>query len=248
MSEVSPAHLTLLVAILSFAYNFERLGRDGKALDTQSIFVGGMGSSFNQVNQAEVHAWATRLAPLPACLVPPIMIREKTQKAGQYRKVAVAASMHIQGASRAPAYGEEAMAGTKTAQMPITTKGMHDLRNLDTLAKTWRYALQLDKYQFKADWMATFHHSPSTAPTVTTLQGWESRLVGALSCGEASPAANALINVVFLLLGDVSDDFSSLLLEKRAFNKDMRPWSQRLESGLPGYGLLTVTDRKWYVP
>ena len=111
------------------------------------------------------------------------------------------------------------MPGTKTAQVPTATKGMHDLRNPDTLTKTWPYALQLDKCQ--ADWMATFHHSPSTAPTATTLQAWEPRLVGAWSCGEASPAANALISVVCLLFADVFDDFSSLLPEKRAFNKDV---------------------------
>ena len=120
------------------------------------------------------------------------------------------------------------------------------MRNPDTLAKTWLYALQLDKCQ--ADWMAAFHHSPSTAPTATTLQAWEPRLVGAWSCGEASPAANALISVVCLLFADVFDDFSSLLPEKRAFNKEMHPWSQRLTFGLLGYGLLMVTDRNWYVP
>ena len=85
--ELSPAHLTLLFAILSSAFNFERVGRHGKALNTKSMFVGGVGSSFNQVNQAQAHAWATRLAPLPACLLLPVMVREKTQKAGQYRKV-----------------------------------------------------------------------------------------------------------------------------------------------------------------
>ena len=247
--EQSTAHLTLLVAILSSAFNFERAGRDGKALNTKSMFVGGVGSSFTQVNQVRAHAWATRLAPLLACLQLPIMVHEKTQKAGQYRKVAVAASMHIWGASRAMAYGEGAMPGTKTTKVIATTKGMHDLRNPDTLATTWLYALQLDKCQ--ADWMATFHHSPSTAPTATTLQGWGLRLVGAWSCGEASPAANALISVVCLLFADVFDDFPSLLPEKRAFNnfnKQMHRWSRRLTFGLLGYGLLMVTDRKWCVP
>ena len=100
------------------------------------MFVGGVGSSFNQVNQAQAHDWATGLAPLPACLLLPIMVREKTQKAGQYRKVPVASSMRIQGASTALAYGEGAMPGTKTAQVPTTTKGMHELRNPNTLAKT----------------------------------------------------------------------------------------------------------------
>ena len=70
-----------------------------------------------------------------------------------------------------------------------------------------------------------FHHSPSTAPTATTLKAWEPRLVGPWSCGEASAAANALISVVCLLFTDVFDDFFSVLPEKCAFNTGLVPYS-----------------------